>query len=226
MKIDCGSLMLDKIKILIVDDHQIVLDGLVSLLLPEKIFDIQTAANGEVGLELDEKNDFDIYLIDISMPVMDGIEMSKQLLKKKPEAKIIILTTHNDKEIITEMLHIGVAGYVVKNSSKQELLMAIRKMKDGKSFFSDDVHEALRKELKTRHEKEANENVFVLTKREKEIVELLAKEYTNEKIAAELNISYRTVETHRKNIMQKTNSHNLAGLLKYFYSTGLLKNSQ
>ena len=215
--------MEEKIKILIADDHQIVLDGLVSLLLPEKIFDIQTANNGKEGLRLSDKNDFDIYLIDISMPVMDGIEMSKALLQKKPAAKIIILTTHNDKEIIVEMLHIGVSGYVVKNSSKQELLTAIQKVKNGKSFFSDDVHEALRKEIKKQHEIETHENVFILTKREKEIIELLAKEYTNEKIAEELNISYRTVETHRKNIMQKTNSHNLAGLLKYFYSTGLLK---
>ena len=212
-----------KIKILIVDDHQIVLDGLVSLLFPEKIFDIQTATNGKEGLDLVEKNQFDIFLIDISMPVMDGIQMSKILLQKKPGAKIIILTTHNDQEIILEMLHIGVAGYVVKNSSKQELLTAIHKVKSGKSFFSDDVHEALRHELKSRHEKENSENIFILTKREKEIIELLAKEYTNEKIAEELNISYRTVETHRKNIMQKTNSHNLAGLLKYFYSTDLLK---
>lgn len=213
----------DKIKILIVDDHQIVLDGLVSLLLPENIFHIQTANNGKEGLRLSDKNDFDIYLIDISMPVMDGIEMSKTLLQKKPAAKIIILTTHNDKEIIVEMLHIGVSGYVVKNSSKQELLTAIQKVKSGKSFFSDDVHEALRKEIKKKHEIETQENVFILTKREKEIIELLAKEYTNEKIAEQLNISYRTVETHRKNIMQKTNSHNLAGLLKFFYSQNLLK---
>jgi len=212
-----------KVKILIVDDHQIVLDGLVSLLEPEKIFEIQTANNGVEGLKLAEKDQFDIFLVDISMPVMDGIEMSKQLLKKHPNAKIIILTTHNDKEIILEMLHIGVSGYVVKNSSKQELLTAIQKVKSGKSFFSDDVHEALRKEIKKQHDIETNQNILILTKREKEIIELLAKEYTNEKIAEELNISYRTVETHRKNIMQKTNSHNLAGLLKYFYSTGLLK---
>ncbi len=215
--------MEEKIKILIVDDHQIVLDGLVSLLLPEKIFDITTATNGVEGLKKAMQTDFDIFLIDISMPVMDGIEMSKTLLHKKPAAKIIILTTHNDKEIIAEMLYIGVAGYVVKNSSKQELLTAIQKVKNGKSFFSDDVHEALRKEIRKQHENETTGNVLILTKREKQIIELLAKEYTNERIAEELNISYRTVETHRKNIMQKTNSHNLAGLLKYFYSAGLLK---
>src|SRR5438105_7892897 len=134
----------DKIKILIVDDHRVVLEGLVLLLEAETVFDIRTAINGEAALELTEKNDFDIYLIDIGMPVMDGIEMSRILLKKKPHARIIILTTHNDKEIIAEMLHMGVVGYVVKNCSRQELLTAIHKVNNGKLFFSDDVHEALR----------------------------------------------------------------------------------
>lgn len=212
-----------KTKLLIVDDHQIVIDGLVSLLQAENAFDIKTATNGIVALELAEKNEFDIYLIDIGMSVMDGIETSKNLLRKQPGARIIILTTHNDKEIITEMLHIGVAGYVVKNCTKQELLTAIDKVKKGKSFFSDEVHEALRDKYFQRSEHDHFNKEILITQREKEIVRLLAKEYTNEKIADELNISYRTVETHRKNIMQKTNSHNLAGLLKYFYSQDLLK---
>ena len=212
-----------KVKILIADDHQIVLDGLISLLMAENKFEIKTATNGSIALEVAEKNDFDIYLIDISMPVMDGIETSKRLLKNKPEAKIIILTTHNDKEIITEMLHIGVVGYVVKNCTKQELLTAIEKVKKGKSFFSDEVHEALRDKYFHQREPEHYKKEVIITQREKEIVQLLAKEYTNEKISEELNISYRTVETHRKNIMQKTDSHNLAGLLKYFYSHNLLK---
>lgn len=214
--------MEEKTKILIVDDHQIVLDGLVSLLHAEKCFDVQTATNGEAALALAEKNTFDIFLIDISMPVMDGIEMSKRLLKDHPGSRIIILTTHNDREIITEMLYMGVSGYVVKNCTRQELLTAIKKVKNGKLFFSDDVHEALSEDYKNR-QNGPDEKVLILTKREKEIIELLAKEYTNERIAEELNISYRTVETHRKNIMHKTNSHNLAGLLKYFYSSGLLK---
>jgi DNA-binding NarL/FixJ family response regulator len=212
-----------KVKILIADDHQIVLDGLVSLLQAENRFDINTVTNGARALELADKNDFEIFLIDISMPVMDGIETSKRLLKNKPEAKIIILTTHNDKEIITEMLHIGVKGYVVKNCTMQELLAAIDKVKKGKSFFSDEVHEALRERHFQATKPENGDKEIIFTQREKEIIQLLAKEYTNEKIAEELNISYRTVETHRKNIMQKTNSHNLAGLLKYFYSHNLLK---
>ena len=212
-----------KTRLLIVDDHQIVIDGLVSLLQAENVYDIKTATNGRIALEFAQQNAIDVYLIDIGMPVMDGIETSRNLLKRNPNARIIILTTHNDKEIITEMLHIGVAGYVVKNCTKQELLTAIDKVKKGKSFFSDEVHEALRDKYIQRSEHDHFEKEIIITQREKEIVRLLAKEYTNEKIAEELNISYRTVETHRKNIMQKTNSHNLAGLLKYFYSQDLLK---
>jgi DNA-binding NarL/FixJ family response regulator len=212
----------NKIKILIVDDHQIVLDGLVSLLRTEKIFDVRTASNGKAALELTREDIFDVYLVDIGMPVMNGIELSKILLKQDPGRKIIILTTHNDKEIIAEMLHIGVAGYVVKNCSRQELLAAIHKVRHGKSFFSDDVHDALRQHFMNESLNSQKDDDLIITKREKEIVQLLAKEYTNDKIAAELSISIRTVETHRRNIMQKTKSHNLAGLLNYFYSKGLL----
>ena len=101
--------------------------------------------------------------------------------------------------------------------------MAIDKVKRGRSFFTDDVHEALRERYFQPGRPANTDKEIVFTQREKEVIQLLAKEYTNEKIAEELNISYRTVETHRKNIMQKTDSHNLAGLLKYFYSHNLLK---
>lgn len=214
--------MNDKINILIVDDHQIVVDGLVSMLQTEKKFDIKTASNGEAALTLISKKGFDIYLFDIGMPIMNGIELSKTLLKKDPGSKIIILTTHNDKEIIIEMLHIGVSGYVVKNCTREELLSAIHKVRQGKSFFSDDVHEALRHHFAETKSNNLKEEEVIITKREKEIVRLLAKEYTNERIAIQMNLSYRTIETHRKNVMHKTKSHNLAGLLNYFYSKGLL----
>ncbi len=130
-----------------------------------------------------------------------------------------MLTTYNDKEIISEMIHIGVSGYLLKNSDKQELVEAVNKVMNGRHYFSEEVENII---LNGLTEKKSSE-VISLTDREMEIVQLLAKEYTNEKIAHELNISYRTVESHRKNIMQKTKSHNLAGLLKYAYGRGLLK---
>ena len=130
-----------------------------------------------------------------------------------------MLTTYNDKEIISELVHIGVSGYLLKNSDKQELVEAVHKVMKGRHYFSEEVENII---LQGLSEKKSPE-VMTLTEREIQIVQLLAKEYTNDMIAKELIISYRTVESHRKNIMQKTKSHNLAGLLKYAYSRGLLK---
>jgi DNA-binding NarL/FixJ family response regulator len=163
----------------------------------------------------------DVCLLDISMPGMDGIETARLLKEKKPDVKVIILTTYNDREIVEEMIDIGVSGYILKNATKQELVDAITKVYNGGMYFSNEVQQSLMENYVKLNRQQKSPQAIVLTEREKEILQLLSKEYTNEKIAAELNISYRTVETHRKNIMHKTNAHNLAGLLKYGYQNNL-----
>ncbi len=208
-----------KIKLLVADDHKILLDGIVSLLRSERSFEVTgMACNGNEVVELVNKNDYDVCLLDINMPVLDGIETAKFIRATKPAIKIIMLTTYNDREIISELVHIGVAGYLLKNSDKVELVEAINKVVSGRYYFSAEVEEIIMQGVA---EKKNTEEIY-LTDREVEIVKLLGKEYTNDKIATELHISYRTVETHRKNIMQKTKSHNLAGLLKHAYSKGLI----
>lgn len=212
--------MMAKIKILIADDHKILLDGIVSLLQSEKSFDVAaTAGNGNEVMALVNTNYYDVCLLDINMPELDGMEAAKLIKATKPGIKIIMLTTYNDREIISELIHIGVSGYLLKNSDKMELVEAINKVMSGRYYFSAEVEEIIMQGVAEKK----NTEVIVLTDREIEIVKLLGKEYTNEKIAGELHISYRTVETHRKNIMQKTKSHNLAGLLKHAYSKGLIK---
>ena len=209
-----------KIKLLVADDHKILLEGIVSLLRSEGSFTVAaTAGNGYEVMELVNKNDYDVCLLDISMPLMDGMEAAKLIKALKPEIKIIMLTSYNDNEIISELVHIGVSGYLLKNSDKSELVEAINKVMSGRYYFSAEVEEIIMQGVGEKK----NKDLIVLTEREIEIVKLLGREYTNEKIAAELHISYRTVETHRKNIMQKTKSHNLAGLLKHAYSKGLIK---
>ena len=211
---------MNKIKILIADDHAILRDGIVSLLKTEQSFIIAgTACNGNEVLELVAKSDYDVCLLDINMPGLDGMETAKILKERKSGIKIIMLTTYNDREIIFELIHIGVAGYLLKNSNKKELVEAIIRVMSGRHYFSEEVEKII---LEGVSKKKLIE-VITLTERELEVVKLLSKEYTNDKIADELFISYRTVETHRKNIMQKTKSHNLAGLLNYAYSNGLLK---
>ena len=211
---------MNKIKLLIADDHTILRDGIVSLLQSEEAFIVAgTAGNGYEVMDLVNKNDYDVCLLDINMPGLDGMETAKLLKEKKPGIKIIMLTTYNDREIISELVHIGVSGYLLKNSDKLELVEAVHKVMKGRHYFSEEVENII---LQGLTEKKSGEAI-TLTERELEVVHLLAREYTNDKIATALHISYRTVETHRKNIMQKTKAHNLAGLLKYAYSKGLVK---
>jgi len=211
---------MQKTRLLIADDHAILRDGIVSLLQQEPSFQVVgTAANGREVIDLVDKNEVDVCLLDINMPIMDGMEAAKLLRQKKPSLKIIMLTTYNDKEIISELVHTGVAGYLLKNSDRQELVEAVNKVMKGRHYFSEEVENII---LMGLSEKKPVE-VVPLTEREIQIVQLLAREYTNDKIAAELSISYRTVESHRKNIMQKIKAHNLAGLLKYAYNKGLIR---
>jgi DNA-binding NarL/FixJ family response regulator len=211
---------MNKIRLLIADDHKILLDGIVSLLKAESSFTVAgTAANGYEVLELADKNEYDVCLLDINLPKMDGLETAKLLKKRKPDLKIIILTMYNDKEFISELIHIGVSGYMLKNSDKQELTEAIKRVMTGRYYFSEEVEKIILQGISEKQDKE----IITLTEREQEVVQLLAKEYTNDKIAHELHISYRTVETHRKNIMQKTKATNLAGLMKFAYSKGFIK---
>ncbi|MEO6612311.1 MAG: response regulator transcription factor [Chitinophagaceae bacterium] len=211
---------MNKIKLLIADDHRILRDGIVSLLQSEESFQIiATAANGYEVMDLVAKKDIDVCLLDINMPGLDGIETAKLLKEKKPGIKIIMLTTYNDREIISELVHIGVSGYLLKNSDREELVEAVHKVMKGRHYFSEEVENII---LEGLTEKKTAE-VVSLTERELEVMHLLAREYTNDKIAKALHISYRTVETHRKNIMQKTKAHNLAGLIKFAYSKGLIR---
>jgi DNA-binding NarL/FixJ family response regulator len=211
------------IQLLIADDHQLLLDGISSILSDEAGINIAgKASNGFEVLELAALKKVDVCLLDISMPGMDGIATAKLLKEKIPALKIIILTTYNDRAIVEEMLAIGVSGYMLKNSGRNELVDAIEKVFHGGLYFSAEVHELILKDYIRLNRAKKFPQEIILTQREKEILQLLAMEYTNDKIAAELNISYRTVETHRKNLMHKTKAHNLAGLLKYAYQNSLL----
>ena len=208
------------IRLLIVDDHDLFLDGVVSLLQSESALVIKaTAKDGYQALDLLEKGEFDVCLLDISMPRLDGIATAKRMRERKPALKIIILTTYNDREIIDEMQKIGVAGYLLKNSTKAELIEGILNVARGAQHFTTSE-----KGVVEHYETppKAKDSQVVLTQRELEILRLLAKEYTNDRIAETLKISFRTVETHRKNMMQKTNAHNLAGLLSHAYRNGII----
>lgn len=202
-----------KIKILIVDDHQMLLDGIKSLLKGEKKYELIGEANdGKAAFEIMEKNLPHILLTDINMPGMSGYELTKEVKKKFPEVKIIALSMFNDRAVIADMLSAGINGYILKNTGKEELLHALQKVIDGGVFYSTEVSEQI---MRSFADDKIENEAIALTTREIEIVKLIAKEYSNIKIAEELFISERTVETHRKNIFRKTETKSVIGLLNY-----------
>ena len=219
--------MAAKIKLLIADDHQLLLDGIVNLLKTEKTFEIgATASNGIEVLDLMRKSKYDVCVLDINMPQMNGIETAKQIAQHWSDVKIIILTTHDEKEFISEMLIAGVSGYILKNVTATELIKAIQEVVKGNTYFSSEVQNSILNNYRNQIKKEKNmpaEEPITLTPREIEIVKLLAQEYTNDQIADALHISFRTVETHRKNIMHKTKAQNIAGLIRYAYQQGIAR---
>ncbi len=207
------------LKIYIVDDHQMLIDGLKALLSGETHLSVvgQNTLPKIASQEI-AKLCPDIVLTDINMPEMDGIELTKEIKKTNPEVKVIALSMFGERETISDMLKAGVSAYILKNTGKQELLNAIDKVANGGTFFSDEVADEMKKVNTTSESKE-----ITLSLREIEVVELIAKEYTNAKIAEALFISERTVETHRKNIFRKTDTKSVIGLLKYCVDKRIIK---
>lgn len=209
------------IKILIADDHTMFLQGIISLLEQESHIEIVgKAINGIEALEVIQKQPVDLLILDISMPEMDGIELSKIVKKKYPAIKILVVSTHSNVSIISRLIRIGVNGYLLKNAEKAELLEAITTISDGADYFSEETEE---KHLSNtlRIEKQVS-TLTELSSREKEILVLIAHEYNTAEIAEKTFISLNTVNTHRKNLLSKLNAKNTAGLVKYAVENGLV----
>ncbi|WP_426484843.1 response regulator [Flavobacterium sp. 2] len=210
-----------KINLLIADDHTMFLQGIVSLLEQESEINIVgKAVNGIEALEIIKTKNPDLVILDISMPEMDGIELSKILKKDFPEVKILIVSTHSNVKIISRLIRIGVNGYLLKNAEKSELLKAIHSIASGENYFSEETEE---KHLANHLKIEKQVSVLTeLSSREKEILVLIAHEYNTAEIAEKTFISLNTVNTHRRNLLSKLNAKNTAGLVKYAVENGLV----
>lgn len=210
-----------KINLLIVDDHTMFLEGIISLLERESnITIIDKAINGIDALKIIQKATIDFIILDISMPEMDGIELSKILKKQYPHIKILILSTHSNVMILSRLIRIGVNGYLLKNAEKEELLKAINIIASGENYFTEELEEK-HFSNNTRIEKQIS-NLTELSSREKEILVLIAQEYNTAEIAEKTFISLNTVNTHRRNLLSKLNAKNTAGLVKYAVENGLV----
>jgi DNA-binding NarL/FixJ family response regulator len=212
---------MEKLKLIIADDHTMFLQGIVSLIEHESgIKIIGKAVNGIEVLNILKIQSADMVILDISMPEMDGIELSKILKKEYPFIKIIIVSTHSNAKIISRLIRIGVNGYLLKNAEKAELLEAIYSVAKGQNYFSKEVEEQYLNNSQ-KIEKQIS-NVTELSSREKEILILIAQEYNTAEIAEKTFISFNTVNTHRRNLLSKLNAKNTAGLVKYAVENGLV----
>lgn len=213
-------------KILIVDDHEVVRDGLKNILTSlDNIAIAGEAGNGEDAVKMYSTLKPDIVIMDISMPGMNGIEATRVIKEKDPDARILILTMHDNQEYLNQIIRSGAKGFILKNTDKEELLEAVRTVAGGENFFSKDISKLIIDNyIRTAKETEKGDayKEVPLTKREIEILKLIASGYSNQEIANILYISYNTVDTHRKNIMHKLSIKNTAGLVRYAIEKGLI----
>lgn len=215
------------IKVLLVEDHKILRDGLKAALSGNKeIKVIGECEDGNQVLEFLEKNDIDVILMDIKMPIMNGIDTTQLVIEKYPTVKIIALSMYNEEAYIMKIFKAGASGYVLKNTSISEMIDGIKKVYAGEIFYSLEVANIMVSKYmnKTIKAKTKNTSITIddLTKREKEIIKLISNEYTNQEIADKLFISARTVDTHRRNLLQKLGVKNTAGLVKFAMQNEML----
>ena len=209
---------MSKIKVLIADDHSMIRDGVRSLIRQNKdLTVVGEAQSGKETLEKFQKLKPDLLIVDISMPDMNGMEVSREILTGDPSAKIVILSMYDDEDYVSRCLEYGVKGYVVKNESGGELDYAIKAVLQGKNYFSRQAQNVIFKKysqnVNKKKQKEEEEEIH-LTQREKEIIKLIADGLTSQQMADQLFISPRTVETHRANVMKKIGVKNAVELVK------------
>ena len=206
---------MNNIKILIADDHQIVIDGIKLMLSTEP--DLQFVAQANNGLEVLEKlekNDIDIAILDINMPELNGVETCKKIQEKYPKVKVLALSMLKEASLIKLMLKNGAQGYLLKNAGKNEVIEAIRAIHTGKKHFSQEVSEIIMASISGDSPKKEKSPFPQLSRREKQVLQLIVEEYTTSEIAEKLFISFGTVETHRRNLLIKLGARNTAGLVR------------
>lgn len=210
---------MNQIKILLVDDHKIIRDGIISLLADQPNYNVVAeASNGKEALDILEKMKIDIAIIDINIPEMNGIDCTHAITEKYDQTRVIALTMHSEEIYLTKMIEAGAVGYILKSLGKKELINALNAIVDGKHYYSPEITLTVIKELMSPQKSKSEEQKIELTGREIEVLGLIVKEFSNHEIADELSISIRTVDAHRRNLIEKTGARNTAGLAKFSIS--------
>jgi two-component system nitrate/nitrite response regulator NarL len=207
------------IRVLLCDDHHIVREGIRSSLSDyDSVEIVGEASDGQGALEKTTQLKPEVVLMDLNMPVMGGLEATRLLCQRFPDIKVIALTVHESPEYVSEILNCGARGYLLKNTSPQELVAAIRAVMEGNAFFSPSVARTMLEQVRTGK----TEQVERLSKRELEVLRLIAQGATNKEIATSLDIGVRTVETHRARLMKKLNVKNAAALARTAFEQRLI----
>ena len=206
-----------RIQVLLADDHLVVRKGLRAILERQAGMEVVgEAADGREAVALSESMTPDVVIMDITMPHLNGIDATAQIVKRNPRIGVVILSVHSDETYILRALNSGAKGYLLKDSAETDLVKAVDTVALGKPFFSPSIAEALLEDyMRFLHQRNLEDSYDLLTDREKEILQLLAEGKANKEIASILNLSVYTVETHRFNLMQKLGLHNTAEIVLY-----------
>jgi DNA-binding NarL/FixJ family response regulator len=215
------------ITVLLADDHVVVRKGFRALLeLEADIAVVGEARHGRETIELARKLKPDVVVMDIAMPVLNGVGATRKILEILPATKVLILSAHSDDPYIDRVMAVGAVGFLVKQASAQSLSKAIREVKKGNTFFSPSVAKSLHEQQRDGKKRRvlAKKGAKGLTSREMEVIQLVAEGAGNKQIAADLGISIKTVETHRQHLMNKLDIHDTAGLTRYAIAHGIIEN--
>lgn len=211
------------IRILIADDHQLFREGIVNLLSASPQIEIvDQAGNGQEAIEKAKKLKPDIVIMDLSMPVINGVDATRILHKELPEIRVLALSMHADKNYIKEALEAGVSGYLFKNCTYDQLIEAINTVYQGEKYLSAKITEVLIRDYLSKEEEEVHDNSEELSERESEILKLMAEGKSTREIADLLFISVKTVGTHKQHILEKLNLKSSADLIKYAIKKGIV----
>jgi len=217
-----------RITVLLAEDHMIVREGFRKMLELEADFEVVgEAQDGRQAVALTKKLRPAVVLMDIAMPLLNGLEATRQILKDLPTTKVLMLSAHSDDAYVEQVTELGAAGFLLKQTSSHNLATAIREVQKGNTFFSPAISKRLRdRDRKTldrlgQLKKRSNR----LSSREVEVLQLIAEGQPNKQVAAELGISFKTVDKHRQHLMSKLNIHDIAGLTRYAISAGIIESS-
>jgi len=207
------------VRVLLADDHEIVRQGLRVLLEREGFQVVGEASNGHEALKLCEANHPEVAILDVSMPLLNGVDAAREIIKSNPRTRVVLLTMHTEDHLILESLRAGVTGYVLKTRAAAELVQALRAVCRGEMFLTQSISRTIVQAFLQNEPLAANP----ISDRERQVLQLVAEGKTTKEIASLLGISVKTAESHRSNLMDKLNIHDTAGLVRYAIRIGLIE---